>query len=167
VYKRQGKLREAKEMTSRTLSAITKAYGADHPRMGAGLINYGNLQIELEDRAGAIESFQRALAIFEAKLGKEHPYVAYALNGIGGTYVEMGKHAAAVPYFERALALRTATGQSPGDVAQVRYNLALALAASPKTKRRAIEEATTALAEYEKAGDADKVKDVKAWLRKR
>jgi eukaryotic-like serine/threonine-protein kinase len=165
VYKRQGKLREAKEMTQRALAAMAKAYGPEHPRMGGALINYGVLQIELDDRRGALETFQRALAIFEGKLGPDHPYVAFALNGIGGTLIELKQHAEAVPHLERSLAIRIATKQPPRDRAEVRYNLAQALIASPRTRKRARDEARTALGEYEQAGDIEKVKEIKAWLR--
>ncbi|HUS30394.1 MAG TPA: serine/threonine-protein kinase [Kofleriaceae bacterium] len=165
VYKHQGKLREAKEMTSRSLALIAKAYGQDHTRMGGALVNYASLQIALDDKVGALETFKRSLAIFEAKLGKDHPYVAFALNGIGGTLVELKRNAEAVPYLERALAIRVATEQQASDLAEVRWNLALALIASPKTRARAINEAKTALDDYKKADDAEKVKELTAWLR--
>jgi tetratricopeptide (TPR) repeat protein len=165
VYKRQGKLREAKEMTSRTLAVIAKAYGPDHPRMGGALVNYGILQIQLGDKAAAVDTFKRSLAIFEAKLGKEHPYVAFALNGIGGTLIELKRYGEAVPYLERGLAIRVATKQSPHDIAEIRYNLAQALVESTKTKKRALAEARIALGEYEQSGDAEKIKEVKAWLK--
>lgn len=164
VYKAQGKLREAQELTQRTLGVMAKAYGADHPRMGGALINYGNLQFELRDHRGAIETYKRALAIFESSLGEKHPYVAYALNGIGSAFIEQNQHAAAVPPLERALAIRVATDQRPGDIAEVRYNLAQALAASPATRARARDEGKTALAEYQKANDADQVLAVRQWL---
>jgi eukaryotic-like serine/threonine-protein kinase len=166
VYKSMGKLREAEEMTGRTLQVIAKAYGSDHPRMGGALINAANLQLERNENAAALQTYQKALGIFEAKLGKDHPYVAFAAHGIGGALLELKRPAEAVPYEERALAIRVATHQSPELTAEARFGLASALVADPKTRRRAITEAKTALAEYQTAKDDHNAAEVRSWLRK-
>ena len=165
VYKRSGKLKEADEMSARVIALTTKIDGADSAQLGERLINYGSLQLERKDYAAALATFQKSLAILEGKLGKDHPNVSYSLSGVADALTSLGRQAEAVPYAERALAIRVATKQPPALIAESRFDLAEALVVTPATRARAIDEAKTALGEYQSAKDDDDAKEVTGWLR--
>jgi tetratricopeptide (TPR) repeat protein len=153
IMRAQGKGDEALVLTLRILKLAEKLYGAQHPRIGMISVNLGNLQYMRDDHQAAIESYGRSLAIFEAKLGKNHPNLSYSLAGLGGALAELDRGEEAVPYLERAIAIREAAGMPAIMLAPVRYALAKALGGSPKTRPRAIAEATKALAAYVDAKD--------------
>ena len=166
TYTQMGKLPEAREVMSRSLSAIASVYGSDHPRMAIGLGNYGFLQLKLEDPKGALASFEKSREIFEAKTGKNQPYVAFTLIGAGQALIRLKREADAVPKLERALAIGTAAHIAPAQLAETHYYLAVALYANPATRKRARAEATAALALYEKARSKHDADVTRKWLRK-
>jgi tetratricopeptide (TPR) repeat protein len=166
VYKANGQLDEAETATVRALGIIEKVYGPHHPRLGMALNNFAGLQTARKNFTGAIESYKKSLAVFEAKLGKDHPYVSYPLSGIGNALIELKREAEAVAPLERSLAIREAAGVPPGPVAEVREYLAYALAASPKTRARAIAEITKAIAGWDQAGLAENAVSARDFLRK-
>ena len=166
VLKEQHKLDEARAMAARSLRIVEQAYGADHPVVAQGLVTLGEVQAEQNDHAGALATFQRSLAIFEASLGKDHLHLSDSLRGIGHSLVKLHRAGEAIPLLERALQIRTSVSAPPARLAELRSILAEALAVDPSTRARAIAEATTAFAEYEKAGDAAGAAEVRRWLDK-
>jgi tetratricopeptide (TPR) repeat protein len=165
VLKQQHKLAEAEAVSSHALRVIEKAYGPTHSRMGLGLSNFGNLLEEKQDHVGALDAYRKSLAIFEATLNKSHPYLSYPLLGIGTSLLKLKRAAEGVPFLERALAIRGAAAMQPDDVAEARFALAEALVTNPRDQARALAEATTALAEFEKATDPEGATEVRAWIR--
>jgi hypothetical protein len=101
---------------------------------------------------------------------------AQLLGWIGGALVYQGKYDEARAVYdealairERALKLREADVREPIALAETRFDLARALWATKKDRKRAVELAKLARAEYEKAGPAFKKKlpEIERWLRKR
>jgi tetratricopeptide (TPR) repeat protein len=166
VYRTQQKLDEARAMNLRALRVVEQVYGTGHTRAAMVLVNLGNLQSQQKDYGAAVEAFRRSASIFEARLGKDHVFLSYALVGLGDALVELHRPSEAVPLLERGLQIRTAAGAPPGLVAEARAALASALVQEPRTKARAIAEVRTALAEFEKAGDAANAGEMRSWLAK-
>ncbi len=166
VLHEQHQLAEARALTVRVLRIFERAYGAEHPRVGMALINLGGIQLEEGDPAGALASFQRSAAIFEAKLGKDHLYLSYALRGASISLVRLRRVAEAEPLLERAARIRAAAGAPPVLPEELRSDLTDALARNPRTRARELAGARTALAHYEKAGDAATAAELRRWLGK-
>jgi hypothetical protein len=128
------------------------------------LTNFGSLQIQEGDPAGALESYRRSAEIFEARLGKDHLFLSYALRGIASCLVKLRRASEATPLLERASRIRAAAGSPPVTVDEVRSGLAEALALDPRTRARELAAARVAATSYEQAGDDAAAAEVRRWL---
>ncbi|MEO8554396.1 MAG: tetratricopeptide repeat protein, partial [Kofleriaceae bacterium] len=97
-------------------------------------------------------------------LPADHPNLSFALAGIGDALTEVGRPGEALPYLERALAIRTAHHMPPALLGELHTYFAAALVGSPATHARAVQEARTALALFQQAGDTDDAHETTLWL---
>lgn len=115
-----------------------------------------------EDFAEAVPIYEEALARSQAIHGPDDPYVAYPLHGLGVALVELGRFAEARPLLERALKIRTQKDVDPVDLGELRF--ALARTVVHDDRRRALELASEARADYARDGVTTEVGRIDAWL---
>jgi tetratricopeptide (TPR) repeat protein len=166
VFQNQGQYEKALACHRRALLLLQQAFGPKHPRGAFSLHNMGAVFLDQGRYQTALEYHRRALAIWEDTLGHEHPYVAYALTGIGQALLGLGENAVAP--LERALTLRMSQSAQPAELAETRFALARALAASRGDPKRARTLAQQARATYAVAGSRSKkeLDEVDTWLQK-
>lgn len=87
----------------RSLALTEKAFGMDHPNVGASLNNLAELYKSQGRYTEAEPLCQRSLAIRENALGKNHVDVSTSLNNLAALYRLQGRYAEAEPLFQRAL----------------------------------------------------------------
>ena len=69
----------------RAVAIFTAAYGADHPHVGAELLNVGRVRYEQGDDEAALLAFTQGRDVLERALGAEHLHVAFASHNMGQT----------------------------------------------------------------------------------
>lgn len=120
-----GRLEEAEPLYRQAVLLDEKAFGLEHPGVGASLNLLGTL-LQKEGRyAEAEPAYQRALKIREKTLGPEHMDTAASLNNLAEIYYRQRKYAEAEPLYQRAIAVyEKAVGPNHSDTAQSLNNLA-------------------------------------------
>ena len=153
---------EAFESLQQGIRYAEEAFSADHPTMAALVANLGELAATRGDDAQALEAHRRALAINENALGPEDPSHHRYLSFVGQDLLELGRPHEAVLFLERALDIAESAQVPPKDAAQVRFNLARAIAGTDprraETLARSAREAYVAM-----RADAE-AERVDAWL---
>jgi tetratricopeptide (TPR) repeat protein len=96
---------EAKSALERSLSIMSKVYGAKHSYYASTLVSLGTVLQELGDLEGARAHYERALAIDEKVFGLDHPTVAIDVNNLGTVLRELGDLEGAKGHLEKALAI--------------------------------------------------------------
>ena len=108
---------------------------------------------------------QRAsLKSLEVAVGREHSTNAFPLVELGRLLLARGEAEEAAAQLERALALREGATTTPGDLAEVRSVLAVALWELGRERARAHELATQAHAFYEQDPPQGRCHETRAWL---
>jgi serine/threonine-protein kinase len=169
IARAAGDRRLAFEDIDRAIAIDEKTLGPMHPKLASHLTDRATIRAGFGRLDDAIADSLRALAIREKALGPDHPYVATSLVQVGGGYLERGRAAAALPILERALQIRTAHDAAPDDLAEARFAVARALAATHGDRARARALAEQARATYAglPVGGAATLAQVDAWLRAR
>ncbi|MEO7733315.1 MAG: tetratricopeptide repeat protein, partial [Kofleriaceae bacterium] len=148
----------------RALALFTKAYGAASFEVGVTYINFAEAKRAQRQLDAAAEAYARAQQILGAKLGEGHPLLAHIWNGTGQLELARGHLELARPLLERAVAMREHDKTDATDLAESRFALATAIAATERP--RAITLATSAREVYRGAGPgyARRLAAVEAWL---
>jgi tetratricopeptide (TPR) repeat protein/predicted Ser/Thr protein kinase len=155
----------ARAQHERALAILEAALGREHPAVASSLNNLGTVAFAAGDYERARDFHARALAIRETALGPDHPSLASALTGLGAALTRLDAPDEAIVVLERALALRSNHEGDPSALAETRFALARALAAT-REHTRARELAELAAKTYESAGApaAVSLAEVRDWL---
>jgi hypothetical protein len=73
ICRDQGKQDEAEGLYGRSLTALEREFGADHPDVTIPLLGWGRLHMARGNHAAADPLLQRVLTIRERVLGVDHP----------------------------------------------------------------------------------------------
>ena len=122
-----GKLPEARAELDAAKTLLTAKLGPDHPALGGALTMSGDVALSQGDLARARAEYQAADALRTRALGAEHADRAYALVGLGKVALAEGRPDAARAPLEQALALWEDATPDPGDIGELRFQLARAL----------------------------------------
>jgi len=161
---RLGAPERALASAERALQIARAAHGDRHLRVASSLEWKATVLQELRQDAEALSLYRESLAIKQELLPPEDPQRAYAHDGIGQALLALGRAADAVPELETALKLR---GPLPAERAETEFALARALWAAGKDRRRALELADRARADYAAGGQQDRVGEVERWRQQR
>jgi tetratricopeptide (TPR) repeat protein/predicted Ser/Thr protein kinase len=160
---------EAEAHYLEALGIIERAHGPEHPHVAYTLINLANM-LGGQDKPGeALPYNKRALEILEKALGPKHPNLGYPLTAIGKNLTALKRPRKALAPLKRALELREAKKTPDMQMAFTRFALANALWDSGKNRKRAIQLARQAAANYTRAGKAstEPLAEVEAWIAER
>jgi eukaryotic-like serine/threonine-protein kinase len=160
----QGDAAGSLEMAQRALAIWRAALPADHPDVAMGLHGVAEALRANGDYAAALADEERALALREKVYGPNTSDVAESLVSIGETRLAQGSPAAIAP-LSRALRILESENGEVLDLAQVRFDLARALAPGEPARSRAL--ATEARAAYASSTSTLATKrtaEVDAWL---
>ncbi|MCA9653780.1 MAG: tetratricopeptide repeat protein, partial [Myxococcales bacterium] len=163
----RGRLTESEALHRRALEIRRAALGPDHPNVALSLTGLGRVAREQGRLEEAIELQRQALAIIEAKAEGAERYLADVLMGLGASLLAAERFAEARPVLERALALREGGGVDPIVLAQIRFDLARAIAGEGGEPTRARELALVArdgLREAEGEASREPLAEIEAWL---
>ena len=98
---------EAKRIAAeKTLQAVEKAVGPNHPKVATFLNNLALLYKTQGLYTQSEPLYKRSLVIMEKTLGPEHPNVATCLNNLALLYKTQGRYAQAELLINRSLAIR-------------------------------------------------------------
>jgi tetratricopeptide (TPR) repeat protein len=161
--------------TDEALSAIESALALDRKWMAADSVylgelldNEGEVLFARGSFAAAAASFQRAWSILDRKLPREHSARFYPLVGLALVALESGNTGDAISKLERVLSSSYPLRAAPWDVAQVQFNLAVALDRAHRDRSRARELALQSLEGYAAVPALEtKRREVLAWLNAR
>jgi tetratricopeptide (TPR) repeat protein len=101
----EGRYDEALALEKQVLPRFQQLLGAEHPSVGALLINMAVAYERKGDPEQAIELLQHGISIFEKAYGSGHPSVAMAWNNLGAALVQKYDYRHALEALERALAI--------------------------------------------------------------
>ncbi len=148
----------------RAVALFTKAYGAGSFEVGVTYVNLGEAKRAQGELDAAAEAYGHAQRILAAQLGEDHPLLAHVWNGTGQLALARGQRDQAAPLLERAVAMRARDPSDATDLADSRFALAQAIAATDRG--RALTLATAARDVYRDAGPgyAKRLATVDAWL---
>jgi tetratricopeptide (TPR) repeat protein len=151
-----GHFREATEIYERLL-------GPDHIYLAQTLSNYALCQVELPDEEAALPLVERGLAIRIAVHGPESPEVRSSLHPLGVVQLKLGRPEQAIETLERALRLEPGEGEELDD-ADIRFDLARALAQAGRDETLVVAAARRAREDYVAVGAEARADEVDAWL---
>jgi tetratricopeptide (TPR) repeat protein/predicted Ser/Thr protein kinase len=167
VHQDAGELDAALDRYRSVMTIFEKSGATGSVNHGLALLNVGITQARSGACAAALKSFTASLAILEPKVGESHPWFGAGLPHAAACMTALGRHADAAVAAERALVILVARATPPEELAFARETLAEALWTSRADRARAIELATRARSDYERAGDSDGVTRLTAWLAER
>src|SRR5262249_48332810 len=104
-----GKFAEAVPLAQRAVAIREKAFGPNHPNVGASSSNLAGLHGRRGRDADAEPLYKRVLAIVEKARGPGHPDVAIALLNLAEIYRSQGRYADAEPFYKRLLTITEST----------------------------------------------------------
>ncbi|HVE84963.1 MAG TPA: tetratricopeptide repeat protein, partial [Myxococcales bacterium] len=158
-----GKLQDAERDLARAVQIQEAALGADHLDLVPGLVNLAGVLIEQGQHAAALERCRRADAINHQALGPEHHDLAYAQSCEAEALVGLGRAGEAIPLAEHALKLLGPDAVA-AEGAETELTLASALWDGGGDRKRAAALARSAVAGFDRGGEALKAKRAAAWL---
>jgi eukaryotic-like serine/threonine-protein kinase len=138
VLAEKGDLEGAIKYQTRAVAVFEKAFGREHPDTAMALNGLGGIAFRAGDNEAALKHGRAALAIREKVLGPDHPRVAYDLALVAGVLLRMNRPGDAIEPLERTLAMRIKRDQESEEVAEARFELALALWDAKRDRPRAI-----------------------------
>jgi tetratricopeptide (TPR) repeat protein/tRNA A-37 threonylcarbamoyl transferase component Bud32 len=151
--------REAVEIYERLL-------GPEHISLAQVLSNYALCQVELEDKQAALPLVERGLAIRAAVHGPDSPDVRSSLHPLAVVQLGLGRPEEAIETLERALRLEPGEGEEIDD-AEIRFELAKALAQVGRDEELVAATAQRAREDYLAVGAKAEADEVDAWLAER
>ena len=161
LYVELGEYERALQHAERAKEIWASSEGQEHPDVGDAYDNIGTVYQKWGKYDLAMDAFRKAEKIKEKALGEEHHDVAYSLDGLGQTLLLAGKPNDAMPYLERALVL---WGDEASGQGLTGFALAKAVWAGRHDAAWAKGLATAARDAYGRAGEKDKVEEVKKWM---
>ena len=164
-YQLRGDLTVAERLHLRALATRERLGGPDQFEVGLSLVRLATIHRLRGEYDAAGPMYARALATWERVLGPEHPELAWPLVGQGQLALARQRPREAVPLLERALALRGADDSKPDRLAEARFALARALAATDPDPARARTLAGQAAAAYRDLRDDAALAEIAAWSR--
>jgi tetratricopeptide (TPR) repeat protein len=118
-----GRLREAKALLRRALSAYCCTFGEQHCETASALANLGALYARAGRFRAAERAFRQALRALENVLGRNHPRLASVLNNLAVVCARRGKFGEADALYKHVLRLLSRQpGPSYPSIALVRAN---------------------------------------------
>jgi tetratricopeptide (TPR) repeat protein len=163
IYVATGRFALAETELQRAVSVFEKAQGPESPDLSEPLAWLGNLRAEQGQPGAALPLHERARAVAE-KLVPNHPSVARALTGLGRDRLALGQAAAAVESLDRALLIRESSPTLPADLAETRFYLSRALAASKGDLSRARRLAVAARDTYRGSFHVKELAAAERWV---
>ena len=152
------------EMAQRALAIWQAALPAEHPDVAMGMHGVAEALRAKGEYDGALATEERALVIREKVYGPDAGDVAESLVSIGETRLAQGSSAAIAPLLRALRILESEAGHAL-DLAQVRFDLARALAPSEAARGRALAaEARAAYASATSTFATKRTAEVDAWL---
>ena len=79
VYRRQKKVKKAKELFKKALEIDKELYGLDHAKVSNKILGLGQVLLELGELKEALSLFRQALSIHRKLYGNDHFYIAFDL----------------------------------------------------------------------------------------
>ena len=144
---------------------ITRArVGEETVRMAGALEIKATIFGEERRFEDALATYRRALEIKQKVLPAEDQRLSYSYDGIGQSLLDLGRPEEARAMLEKALAIR---GSYPEDLGETQYALARTLWQLGRQKAAALGYAEQALANYRRAGKAERAAQVEDWLARR
>lgn len=159
-----GRHAEAEERLTEALGIARKNDNAQ--QIALSQVNLADTLQALGRHEEALPLLRRALEMDEAELGPSHPFVAEDLGGLATSLLALGRAAEAVPLLERAVEILTASDTGAAEVAEARFALARALAATGGDEERALRLARQARSAYREDQERfrEELDEVNAWL---
>jgi tetratricopeptide (TPR) repeat protein len=152
----------AVEVSRRAEGIYERWVGARSPTLGNSMANHGDVLLAAGKLDEARAAYERSLAILGG--GEFTPQaVVQSTKGLADIAFSRGAVTEAVAGYERALAL--GEKRDPGELAEMRFQIASVLDRDPRTRPRAIQLARQALATYaQRETFVDRRREVQAWL---
>ncbi|HWN69326.1 MAG TPA: serine/threonine-protein kinase, partial [Haliangium sp.] len=167
VAKEQQHYEQAEGHHRKALAIIERALGPEHPHVAISTYNLGQALQAQGKREQAAIHYRSALVEMERSLNSGHPFMAAPLLSLAGLHLESDQPAKALPLAERALRVLEAHPDAASDLAEARFLIARALAATDQDMPRAITLARQARDTYRAIASpahASAVAEVDAWL---
>lgn len=128
VYRKTGKLSEAKELYYKSLPILEKTYNANHPEVAEVCNSLGMLLKKEGKYEEALSHYQRALKIITSTFGKSHPKIGIYLTNIGDIQRKQGNFNEAETVYNEALPiLQMSLGPDHEEVAETLNSMGLVL----------------------------------------
>jgi serine/threonine protein kinase len=125
----------ARPLYERALRIKEKKLGPDHPDVGIGLLNLGQLLWEMGDYEAARPTLERCLSICDKVLPPDHYLTADCLGNLGNCLRLQHEDLKAKPVLERAVSIREKNAPGSSDLAWSLNFLGLVLADLGETAR--------------------------------
>ena len=163
---RLGDYTRARELFDQAYATWLAKLGPDHQDLALVHGNYGELDLAEGKLISAREHCEKAIALIEAALGPDSGELGYPLTGLSRVALAEGKVDEAVAQGQRALDVSASEWLPPGERAQTQLALARALAKRDDVgdRSRARDLASLARVEVDKAGLADQVAAIDAFV---
>jgi tetratricopeptide (TPR) repeat protein len=163
VHSATGRYKEAEAELRRAMAIVEKTQGPSSTDLLEPLAGLGDVWAAQGRFRESLRVDERALAVAQRR-GADHPMVARAATGVGRDQLGLGQPAPAVASLERALKIREARPTFPADLADTRFYLARALAASRGDLARARRLATAARETYRSSFNAKQLATIERWI---
>ena len=111
------------------LAIRERAFGPEHYDVARSLFYMAIYHTNEGDYVEALALFDRCVPVMEARLG-DHRMNGYVLSAYGEALVGAERPGEAIPVLEHTLAMRERLGEVPLEIAETRFQLARALAAT-------------------------------------
>ena len=167
VARRQGRLAEAEAHHREALALWRRELGDRHPDVVVSWMNVGYTQLAAGDHAGALATFDEALAHDDS--GPDHPHAIYGANATAKALLQLERAEEARTRLEAALRSKAVAEVDPTLVAETKFLLAQALVAGSndsQTRARAVTLAIEAQTSYatDATRYADDLREIDGWL---
>jgi tetratricopeptide (TPR) repeat protein/tRNA A-37 threonylcarbamoyl transferase component Bud32 len=153
---------EAEDALRRSLAARERSLGPEHQEVASALFNLGTMLRGAGRHAEAIELLRRGLTIRRRSSNADPSELLPWLFAIGDSEVADGRSEAARQTLREALAVAESDGAPALDFARVRHALARATAPADPAAARVMAEAARDV--YVAQGQAERAKQVEAFL---
>ncbi len=105
IHLELGLYAQAESLSQRAVAVAKRAYGPDHPEVGARLTGQGSALMEMGELAAAESVLQQALEIRRRALGPDHVDVAKTMAELGSALRQAGKYVRAESLYRAVLAI--------------------------------------------------------------
>jgi tetratricopeptide (TPR) repeat protein len=164
-----GRYQDARAELEQLLATLTRTHHAQGDAAADAWTSLGQIDIEEQHWARALEELHRALAIAETAFGADSPQLWPQLGQLGRAWLGLGRPDKAATTLQRALSIGPESEIPPISRADIELALARALWDGGGDRQRALALAATAQRDYERAAAPPTrgLERVRAWRNER